>query len=203
MTAPDTSIVGNTYDKYGTTNPVARWLMRGFLSTVTRLASQVRPSRLLEVGCGEGHLIAHLTKQLPTLTQIAACDRSLEKLATVRPTSIEFRTGSVYALPYPDRAFDLVVCCEVLEHLEEPARALAELRRVTSRYLLVSTPREPLWRALNLLRLAYVRELGNTPGHVGHFSTRSLVRLLETTMDVREIARPLPWVVALTERRDP
>ncbi|MGC4070723.1 MAG: class I SAM-dependent methyltransferase [Polyangiaceae bacterium] len=201
MTTPE-PLVGNTYDKYGTKNPFARWLMRGFLSSVTQLARQTRPSRLLEVGCGEGHLVAHLTENLPNLTRVAACDLSLEKLATSLPSNIDFRRGSAYELPYPDRAFDLVVCCEVLEHLDEPARAMAELRRVTSRYLLVSTPREPLWRVLNLLRLAYLRELGNTPGHVGHFSARSLVQLLETGMDVREIALPVPWVVALTERRD-
>jgi ubiquinone/menaquinone biosynthesis C-methylase UbiE len=202
MTSPVATIVGNTYDKYGTKNPFARWLMRRFLSTVTQFAAQTRPVRLLEVGCGEGRLLAHLFDHLPHLVRVAGCDVSLDKLAPDLPHAIEFQQGSAYALPYEDGEFDLVVCCEVLEHLEEPARALAELRRVTSRALLVSTPREPLWRALNLLRLAYVRELGNTPGHVQHFSARSLADLLEKSMLVRQIARPVPWVVVLTERRD-
>ena len=56
-----------------------------------------------------------------------------------------------------------------------PERALAEMARVARGYLLVSVPREPLWRALNIARGAYVRDLGNTPGHLNHWSRRAFV----------------------------
>jgi ubiquinone/menaquinone biosynthesis C-methylase UbiE len=195
------TIVGNTYDKYGTSNPVARLLMQGFLKQITRLAQQCEPVRVLEVGCGEGHLIAHVVSQLPPLALVAACDVSLDRLAPNLPKSVHFEIASIDKLPYKDGAFDLVLCCEVLEHLERPDVAIAELQRVTSRHLLVSTPNEPLFRILNLLRLAYLRDLGNTPGHLQHFSATSLARLLKARFRIIEIARPLPWIVALTERQ--
>jgi ubiquinone/menaquinone biosynthesis C-methylase UbiE len=175
--------------------------MRGFLSTVTQFAAIAKPQRLLEVGCGEGKLVAHLHARLPSLESCEACDVSLDKLAAGLPAAIAFRVGSAYELPYEDASFDLVVCCEVLEHLEKPELAIAELCRVSSRYVLVSTPREPLWRVLNLLRFAYLPHLGNTPGHLQHFSVKRLKNLLGAHVEVRETDLPIPWIVMLTERR--
>jgi hypothetical protein len=68
---------------------------------------------------------------------------------------------------------------------------------VAKRWLLVSVPREPLWRALNLARGAYVKELGNTPGHVNHWSKRSFVRMLERHGEVQEARSPFPWTMLL------
>jgi ubiquinone/menaquinone biosynthesis C-methylase UbiE len=195
-------LIGNLYDKYGSSHPVAKRLMRGFLRSVVSLSERATPASILEVGCGEGQLIAHLREQLPTVNRWCACDVSLAKLLPNRNPAIHFKEGSAYALPYDDQSFDLVVCCEVLEHLEFPERALNELCRVSSRYVLVSTPREPLWRLLNLLRFAYVCRLGNTPGHIQHYSRRSLTTLLETRLRVLELALPIPWIVTLSERRD-
>ena len=193
------NIVGNSYDKFGSKNPLSRWLMDRFLETIVRLAQSTAPKRVLEVGCGEGKLVAHLHSRLPSVQEFAACDLSLEKLDPGVPSDVAFKVGSAYELPYADNSFDLVVCAEVLEHLEYPERALAELCRTSSRYLLVSTPREPLWRLLNLCRLAYVKQLGNTPGHIQHFSPESLERLLTSRCNLLKQARPIPWVVMLTE----
>ena len=55
---------------------------------------------------------------------------------------------------------------------------MAEMARVARRHLLVSVPREPLWRGLNVARGAYLSDLGNTPGHVNHWSKRSFVAML-------------------------
>ena len=81
-------------------------------------------------------------------------------------------------LPFADGEFDLAAAIEVLEHVPDPERAVAEMARVARRHLLVSVPREPLWRALNVARGAYLRELGNTPGHVNHFSKRGFAAML-------------------------
>ena len=64
---------------------------------------------------------------------------------------------------------------EVLEHVPDPAHTVAEMARCAARHVLVSVPREPLWRAVNMARGAYWRELGNTPGHVNHFSKSAIV----------------------------
>ncbi len=72
----------------------------------------------------------------------------------------------------------MATAIEVLEHVPDPEATVAEMARVADRWLLVSVPREPLWRGLNVARGAYWRTLGNTPGHVNHWSKRSFVRLL-------------------------
>jgi hypothetical protein len=68
-------------------------------------------------------------------------------------------------------------------------------------WLIVSVPREPLWRALNLARLRYVRALGNTPGHLSHWSRGGFLRLLESRLAVVEARSPLPWTMALCRAR--
>ena len=191
------NIVGNVYDKYGTRNPIARKLMDGFLGSVSELYMKARASRILEVGCGEGRLADHLMSLSHSPEQFEACDLSLDKLAPELDPRIRFRAADIYQLPYERQQFDLVVCCEVLEHLDDPARGLAEIARVSSQWLLVSTPREPLWRVLNLVRGRYVSDLGNTPGHVQHFSRSSLLRLLEKQVQPVDVRTPLPWTVVL------
>lgn len=193
-----TPTVGNLYDKYDTKNPIARLLMRRFLGCVTRLARGVAPESVLEVGCGEGRLSQHLFEQLAP-KRLEACDLGLERIDPRCDARIGFRVASAYELPYTDAEFDLVVCCEVLEHLEQPERALRELARVSRRALLVSTPHEPLFRGLNLLRGAHWSSLGNTPGHIQHFCPRSLERLVCGAMRVTHRHRVLPWIVLLAE----
>jgi ubiquinone/menaquinone biosynthesis C-methylase UbiE len=192
-------VVGNVYDKYGTRNPIARAMMRGFLDAVTGLYTRVRPGSVLEVGCGEGKLAQHLTRSAPRPARFAITDVDLGRLEAGLDPLLEPRQASVYELPFDDRTFDLVVCCEVLEHLGEPARGLAEVARVARRAVIVSTPREPLWRVLNVVRGRYWRDLGNTPGHVQHFSRRSLLRLVASRMRVVETRTPVPWSVVLAE----
>ena len=66
-----------------------------------------------------------------------------------------------------------------------------------SRFLLVSVPREPLWRALNMARGAYLKDLGNTPGHLNHWSKRGFVQLLSRYGNVVEARSPFPWTMLL------
>jgi ubiquinone/menaquinone biosynthesis C-methylase UbiE len=192
-------IVGNVYDKYGTRNPVSRALMRGFLGAVTSLYEHVAPSTVLEVGCGEGHLANHLVARGGRPERFVACDLELSAAAPGLDRLIELRHASVYDLPFEDESFELVVCCEVLEHLSDPPRGVAEIARVARRAVLVSTPREPLWRLLNIARARYLRDFGNTPGHVQHFSRRSLERLVGQRLHIVERRTPPPWTVLLGE----
>jgi ubiquinone/menaquinone biosynthesis C-methylase UbiE len=192
-------VVGNVYDKYGTRNPVARAMMRGFLGAVTSLYAGVGADSVLEVGCGEGRLAMHLYRSGPRPSRFVATDLELGQVDPGVDPAIELRRASAYELPFADRSFELVVCCEVLEHLDEPSRGLAEITRVARRAVLVSTPREPLWRALNVARGRYLRDLGNTPGHVQHFSAAGLERLFARYARITARRSPLPWTVLLGE----
>ena len=193
------NIVGNVYDKYGTRNPIARMLMRGFLDGVRDLYAHAAPRTVLEVGCGEGRLAQHLWEQAPRPDRFVACDLDLGRLVPDLDPAIQVREASIYALPWAARSFDLVICCEVLEHLDDPRAGLAELARVAARRVLVSTPWDPVWRALNVLRGRYLVRLGNTPGHVQHFTRRGLERLATTKLRVLERRTPLPWTILLGE----
>ncbi len=64
-------------------------------------------------------------------------------------------------------------------------------------FVIVSVPREPLWRTVNMARGAYLKDLGNTPGHVNHWSKRSFVSLLERHGEVVEARSPFPWTMLL------
>ena len=110
---------------------------------------------------------------------------------------VAWHVASIYDLDPATDAAEMVVCCEVLEHLEHPTRALEVLARLARPYLLVSVPREPLWRALNVMRGKYLLQLGNTPGHLNHWTRRGFVDFLSPSFDIVDLRTPLPWTVAL------
>jgi 2-polyprenyl-3-methyl-5-hydroxy-6-metoxy-1,4-benzoquinol methylase len=190
---------GNTYDKYGSTSPVVRRLMARFERSLDELLSIAAPDSVLDVGCGEGVLTARWATELEIpVVGVDLDDPKLHAEWAKRPhENLEFRTFSGGELPFADGSFDLVAAIEVLEHVPDPPQTLREMVRVARGHLLVSVPREPLWRALNLIRGAYVGDFGNTPGHVNHFSRRGFVDLLAYHGAVREVRAPAPWTMAL------
>ncbi len=191
---------GNTYDKYGSTNPVVRRLMTGFEGALDELFGYAAPDSVLDVGCGEGVLTEQWARRLGE-REVVGLDLPDPKLEAdwrtrARP-NLRFVPGRAEELPFADDEFDLVTAIETLEHVPDPDRTLAEMARVTRSHLLVSVPREPLWRALNLLRGAYLRELGNTPGHLNHWSKRGFGELVVRHGEVLEVRSPLPWTMVL------
>ena len=191
---------GNTYDKYGSTNPVVRRLMAGFERTLDELFTQAAPSSVLDVGCGEGVLTEQWAARLDP-GRVVGIDLDDPKLraewASRRRENLEFAAMPVERLEFGDGEFELVAATEVLEHVQQPERALSEMARVASRWLLVSVPHEPLWRALNMARGAYLRQLGNTPGHVNHWTRRAFVQLLRGYGEVVQARAPFPWTMLL------
>jgi 2-polyprenyl-3-methyl-5-hydroxy-6-metoxy-1,4-benzoquinol methylase len=196
-------VFGNAYDKYGSTNPLVRWMMSGFESTLFDLAAIASPKTIHEVGCGEGYWVLTWAEQGLT---VRGCDVSQQVVAIAQENASErglspdlFKVTSIYDLdPLRDRA-DLVVCCEVLEHLDHPDDGLKALQSIVGEFLVVSVPREPLWRTLNMARGKYLSELGNTPGHIQHWSKQGFVRLVSKYFQVVEVRSPLPWVMLLCQ----
>ena len=199
---PEASAVptGNTFDKYGSSNPVVRRLMTGFHRTLDELWRKAAPRSILDVGCGEGVLTCEWADRLDG-GRIVGIDLDDEKLkAEWRSRSranLEYRAEEATSLSFADDEFDLATAIEVLEHVPDPEATLAEMARVAERHLLLSVPREPLWRALNMARGAYWKSLGNTPGHVNHWSKRSFVSLLSRYGTVEEARSPFPWTMLL------
>ena len=199
--APSADVpTGNTFDKYGSANPVVKRLMAGFHARLDELWSIAAPESLLDVGCGEGVLTLEWAERLGD-RRVVGIDLEDPKLAAEweqrRRPNLEFLTADATALSFGDDEFDIATAIEVLEHVPEPEATLAEMARVARRRLLVSVPREPLWRGLNVARGAYLGQLGNTPGHVNHWSKRSFAALLARHGEVEQVRSPFPWTMLL------
>ncbi len=193
-------ITGNTYDKYGSSNPLVRRMMAGFERSLDELLERAEPSSLLDVGCGEGVLVHQWAQRLKEcrVVGIDLQEASIQAGWSERQApNLEYRVMRAENLPFADSEFDLACAIEVLEHVPDPRHTLAEMARCAQRHLLVSVPREPLWRGLNMARGAYWSELGNTPGHLNHWSRRSFVALLGNYGEVAEVRSPFPWTMLL------
>jgi SAM-dependent methyltransferase len=202
VTVSDDGIVtGNTYDKYGSSNPAVRRMMAAFERSLDELLARAEPRSLLDVGCGEGVLVHRWAERLGAQTRVVGIDLEEESIqagwAERQAPNLEYRTMLAENLPFADNEFDLASAIEVLEHVPDPAHTVSEMARCAERHLLVSVPREPLWRMLNMARGAYWPQLGNTPGHLNHWSRRSFVRLLSRHGQVVEVRSPFPWTMLL------
>jgi SAM-dependent methyltransferase len=194
-------VIGNTYDKYASQNPIERRLMDGYRSTLSTFVKKANPQTIHEVGCGEGYWVI---QWVDAGYFVRGSDFSTQIIDIARQNAIHhqlmtdpFITRSIYDLdPQEDRA-DLVVCCEVLEHLEDPEKALQVLRSISGTRLILSVPLEPVWRMLNMARGKYWNEWGNTPGHIQHWSRQEFIGLVEKYFRVIEVRSPLPWTMVL------
>lgn len=193
---------GNTYDKYATTNPIERRMMQGFFDGLDRMIDAVdTPRRILEVGVGEGVVSDRLRGRCADATILGLDLPDPDLAADWRRLDLACVFGDVTELPYPDASFDLVVAIEVFEHFDDPEAALAEIARVCSGTLVASVPFEPIWRVGNMARGRYLRSLGNTPGHINHWTRRSFSGFVSTQFDVVDVASPLPWTMLRARTR--
>jgi ubiquinone/menaquinone biosynthesis C-methylase UbiE len=184
---------GNTYDKYGTPNPIERRLVGTFFDRLESLLPTEAPARILEVGAGEGVVAARVAARFPLATMVTL------DLDAALPSTV---VGDACRLPFPMDSFDLVLAVEVLEHLPAPDIAIDEMARVArpGATAILSVPSEPLWRAMNLARGKYVGDLGNTPGHLQHWTPTAFRRLVSRRFEVQVVRRPIPWTLLAAVR---
>lgn len=166
------------------------------------LLKRVRPVRsVLEVGCGEGHVTDKLARFFPGARVLGTdFSTSIVEIARSAHPERDFQVTSIYDAASLG-AWDLVVACEVFEHLDEPERALDAVADTAAEHVLITVPREPLWRILNMARGQYWSAWGNTDGHVQHWSRGSLLRFLSRRLEIVETRTPLPWTQVLARTR--
>ena len=109
--------------------------------------------------------------------------------------NIKLINRSIYELDPKVDSSETVLCCEVLEHLDNPKKALLSLLSITKKNLILSVPREPIWSALNLLRGKYFTSLGNTPGHIQRWSKKKFINFVSSYSKISTIRTPLPWTI--------
>lgn len=201
----DGVIAGNIYDKYGSGNLIAKYLMREFNRAILDLVIISKATDIHEVGCGEGYLACWLAEN--KVNRVRASDFShqiidrAKIIASRANLEISFKAQSIYNLNPIDDSAELIVCCEVLEHLAHPEKAIKTIVQLAKPFLLVSVPHEPLWSMMNMARGKYLNSWGNTPGHIQRWSRKKFVSLLSKHVDVIAIRTPIPWTVVLCQAR--
>jgi len=184
-------------EKYQSNNWIARKLVNDFMASILQTAKECGSKEFHEVGCGEGHIMGLLASNG---FKIRGSDVSLDSLEVARLESqkrgynFELSVKSVYDLSAED-ACDAVICCEVLEHLVDPAAAMKKLIEAAKHNLIVSVPHEPIWHILNMSRGKYLTALGNTPGHFQHWSRKQFVDFVSEYADIVSVKNPLPWTL--------
>lgn len=180
---------------------LTRFALARFYAALGRLLDQVEADSVLDAGCGEGHILARFLAG--RYSQVCGLDLDMQRLQYARDHQAcrMIWQANLHTLPLPSNAVDLVIALEVLEHVGHPERALSELHRVTRRYAILSVPNEPFWRAANMLRGAYWRQLGNTPEHINHWSVWGFQRFVGTYFRVLDVATPVTWSFVLVEKR--
>jgi ubiquinone/menaquinone biosynthesis C-methylase UbiE len=191
---PD-NVAGNTYDKYASKNPIERRMMEGFFTALDHMLEGLQPDVVVEIGAGEGRITERLVARFPNATVVGLDLPDTNLAEEWDEIEVPMFFGDATRMPFVDASIDLVVGLEVLEHVPQPERALADIARVCRGAAILSVPREPIWRAGNMARGRYLRDWGNTPGHVNHWSARAFERFVGSKFDIGAAARPLPWTM--------
>lgn len=188
--------------KYNTKNPVSRYLVGNFYKNISDLLQSINYNSLIDLGCGEGFLLQS-NSDIVSGKECYAMDLDPEELKDAE-RNIPFChlfEASIYNVPKDDEFVDLVICTEVLEHLEDPEKALKEIHRLGSKYAILSVPREPLWRILNMVRGKYWSAMGNPPDHINHWNPRQFKRLVSKHFELIECRQPTPWTILLLRKK--
>ncbi|HEY2590816.1 MAG TPA: class I SAM-dependent methyltransferase, partial [Steroidobacteraceae bacterium] len=150
-------------------------------------ADLARGLDVIDAGCGTGYgseIIAAAGAR-----RVVGVDISHEAIDYARSSSshaaIEFHVGGLHELPFEDASFDLAVCFEVIEHVEEQARAISELRRVLkpAGVLAISSPNRDVYPPGN-------------PHHVHEFVPQELEQALTEQFANVRLYRQSPWLTA-------
>ncbi|MEM7154969.1 MAG: class I SAM-dependent methyltransferase [Myxococcota bacterium] len=188
--------------KHESNNPIQRALIHRFKSQAITLVNQVRPESILEVGCGEGYMLDTLSKAGVTasLTGVDFSGPAIDDARQRLGTRAVLEQRDARELAADGRVFDLVMMLEVLEHIPEPEQMLPILEQLTSRYLLLSVPWEPMFRGLNFMRGKHIGAWGNDPEHINHWGRRGFKRFVEQRFRILAAPYVAPWTMLLAER---
>lgn len=191
----------DNYRKHTHKNPIQRFLLVIFYRSLLREIKKITPDAILDVGCGEGFTLSKLKEAGlgRRLEGIEYLDTAIALGKKERP-DIAIKKGSIYKLPYKDNTFDLVLCTEVLEHLEEPEKALEELVRVSKKHVLLTVPNEPFFMLAQLLRGKNWSRWGNDIEHINHWTALGFRRFVHKYLTIASFQLPFFWTMILAEK---
>lgn len=192
----------SNYTKHMTKNPINKFLINNFYKTLVDLAKPLNPKTILDAGCGEGFSINKLYNEKIGL-KFEGIDDSKIALSLGKQLfpHLNLKYGSIRKLPYENNSFDLVICTEVLEHLENPERELAEISRVVKKHILFSVPNEPFFTLQRLIRGKNIMKFGAHPEHIQHWNNKTFEEFLKKNhIKILTKKTPFPWIMILGEK---
>lgn len=177
-------------------NPVKHFLINLFFKNIYQEIKKNKPNSIVDLGCGEGFLENYL-KDKDINSEIVGIDINPDSIEYARKSNPQFKflTADFLDLKMKNN-FDLAIMLEVLEHLNQPEKAIKTASDL-SKKLLVSVPWEPWFSWLYLLVGLNVKRLGKHPEHCQFFNPKSLQSLLKKYFEKVEIKSNWPWLVAV------
>ncbi len=175
------NIGGNVFKRQKSKHPLIQFADKQFLLHLNRLINLTHfaeKEKVLDIGCGEGMITSKLKNKYKFQITGEDLDKDTIKLATKTHQNINFRTGSILNLKHKNNSFDLVIATETLEHVDKPDKAIQECKRVSKKYCIFTVPNEPWWRIANISRGYRLKYLGNSPGHIQHWTRSEFKKLL-------------------------
>jgi ubiquinone/menaquinone biosynthesis C-methylase UbiE len=197
-------ITGNFYNKYQSRHPIERFLVKRYDKYLGKLVESLPISTIYEVGSGEGHIIG-LINNIKKKYKIIGSDidfNLIHRLKRLENKKYKLIINEAENLPFKRNSIDLVLACEVLEHIPFPELFLYECLRINANYYIFTIPNEPLWRFLNILRLKYIKNFGNTPGHVNHWSKNQIRQLISSYLSIKDVFIVQPWIFIIAQPKD-
>lgn len=198
----------NTTNKYDfgkkyQTGGIGKLLIHNFYQSLQQLTQGIEINNCLEIGCGEGYSTEKISSFLPIEVEFEASEyqADLIPVAKSRNPSLKITKENIYHIQREESSIDLIYCLEVLEHLDQPRKAIDELRRVANKNVIISVPNEPIWRILNMSRFKYWSDWGNTPGHIQHWNEITLKQEIQDRFNIIAVKKPLPWIMMLLEKK--
>lgn len=192
----------SNFQKHQHRNPIQRYLINNFYQEFFRMLKLTHSETILDVGCGEGVTLNKI-HQMKIGKQLEGVDNFDDAIAIGKKAfpHLTLKKADIYSLPYKDNSFEVVLCNEVLEHLERPEEALKELKRVSNKYLLLSVPNEPWFQLANFFRGRHITRYGNHPEHIQHWSQNNFVKMLKKNkLKVRDKKLPFAWTLVLAQK---
>lgn len=190
------------YQKHANTNPIQKLLIENFYKKFFNMVKPLRVSTILDVGCGEGFTLKKLEeRKIGKRNEGIDYSAAAIKIGHKIYPELNLKKGDVYNLDYKDNTFDLSICTEVLEHLDDPVKAVSEIKRVTAKYIIFSVPNEPFFILANFFRGKYLRRLGNHPEHINHWTMWGFERFLkEQGLTIVKRKHPFAWNLVLAKK---
>jgi len=188
--------------KHTTKNPVGRFFLNNFLNTVVKTTRPLNIDTVLDAGCGEGFTLDRLQKEkIGKVFEGIEYDGQAVLQANTMYPKLKIIKGDIYKLPYKNNSFDLVICTEVLEHLDNPKKAYRELIRVSRKYVLISVPNEPFFTIQRIARFQNILHLGAHPEHIQHWTYKAFTSFVKVK-GVKIVTRklPMPWTMIMIRK---